>query len=458
MNTHTFTLGRGDATSSTAALVEDDAEDDSNPSPGDTAVDQKKRKRWKTLLDGLKLRRKRKSTKSRIALEEVRENADLDDVYHVLMVMESLYQAEERMLHDARTQLKAQQMAGAIDTSVNQEEDNDDDDNGSGVECLLYGEQQQPSKRMKLGRSSSFGAPSVVTKAINGCVRSQGTSLLSFTARNIGNIENTSDLQSILSIWSAFHRVDMVALFDGIDGEDEVELMLLEDNIEDMVMDMPWAFTPEQKSEILGTLASSPSSSNLVDVNDPLLLDGAKGAGSCTVVSWSGVSSMASCGSSVGSVPVTLTFTCHSRQGTPAVNPWAAAKRGNLQALQVIAATHDPSCWATEDSFGNTPLHYACCSTNMDIIHHGPEIVLFLLEQWPMGRVPSHVLEDCREAAKDHSGILRILNGEDAFIAQVKRQSTGNMFSNNVTTRGQISDESSIPRLLLCNGNGTREI
>ena len=432
MNTHVYNLGIGDGTSSTAAIVEDDAEE--QYSPGDAATDPKKRKRWKSLLDGLKLRRKRKSTKSRIALEEVREYADLDDVYHVLMVMESLYQAEERMLHEARVQLKAKQTAGITDISGNQAKDDD----GTGVECLHYEEQQQPSKRIKLGRSNSLDVPSLAPETIQGCA--------SVTKENA----SISDLQSVLSIWSAFHRVDMVALFDGIDGDDEVELMLVEDNMEDLVMDMPWAFTPEQKSEILGTLASY---SNVVEENEQLLEENGNG-NACTVVSWSGVSSIASFGSSVGAIPVTLTFTCHSRHGTPAVNPWAAVKRGNLEALQAIAANHDPSCWATEDAFGKTPLHYACCSINTDTIQHGPEIVLFLLEQWPMGHVPTRVLEDCRRAAKDDADILRILNGDEVFIAQVKSRSTGQLFCNNDTANGMAPDVRSIPRLLLCHGEG----
>lgn len=325
-----------DTNSSTAALVEDRDESNDLNITAKCTTNQKKRKRWKTLFDGLKLGRKRKSTKSRQTLEEVDEKTSLEEVYHILTVMESLYQAEERMLQATRDQLQRQ-------TEASRDRMDRQTDNGSGVECLIF--EEQPNKRMKLGRSCCFekiGSTHKIDQSIAVDLFQDNRSRSSTNYQTLRS--SSSDMQkSILSIWSAFHRVDIVALFEGANGNEEVEVSLMdEDNIQDMVMDMPWAFTPEQKSEILGTLVSLASStfSDVLCEDDDVFEDG-------TVVSWSGVSPIASYDSSLKNVPLTLNFTCHSRHGSPAVNPWAAAKRGNLAALQVIAATHDPSCWDT---------------------------------------------------------------------------------------------------------------
>jgi hypothetical protein len=57
-------------------------------------------------------------------------------------------------------------------------------------------------------------------------------------------------------------------------------------------------------------------------------------------------------------------------------DPWTAAKRGDLIALQRWTHRHD---WTQEDDFGNVPLYYACHSGAARNLR----IVDFLLQQWP---------------------------------------------------------------------------
>mmetsp|Transcript_29318 Transcript_29318/g.48457 ORF Transcript_29318/g.48457 Transcript_29318/m.48457 type:complete len:417 (-) Transcript_29318:99-1349(-) len=392
MNTYDY----GDSNSSTAVLAgnEEDAERDGLS--GTDVSCQKKRKRWKTLLDSLILRRKRKSTKAQQVLKESvsGDRVDTDDGRHVMMVMESLYRAEKSMPTEGRN---ATRRSGKH-TSVGGGDDDDDDDDGNG----LYAE-QQPNKKMKIRRFDHYNVPATVSEDDDESTIWEVQSLGSCSTNGMANgtlRPMPSDLESILSVWSVLNRVDMVALFQDT-GEEEVELMLVEEDIRDIVMDKPWAFTPEDRWRILDAYAdlNDPSDDDEFDV--------------CTVASCSGVSSLSS--NSSCHIPIALAFTCRSRT-TPTVNPWAAAKRGDMKALEAIAATHDPSIWMTEDAFEATPLHYACRSNNRSV---GPQVVLFLLEQWPTGCVPSHILQRCRETVTDHN-IKRILNGDQQFIEEVR--------------------------------------
>lgn len=318
-----------DSNSSTAALVGNDDEQARDGITNKSMYGQKKRKRWKILLDGLTLRRKRKSAKSRQALKEGQDSTQYDNDHHVLMVMESLYEAEQRMLKDGRNTVRDTQ--GCSDAIY------DDDDDGSGVEGLHYAD-QQPSKKIKLGRFYSSGVPFAISEDDEESTSLGMKSLGSCSTTGMANgtlRAMPSDLESVISVWSVLHSVDMVALFQDI-GEEEIELMLVDEDIRDMVMEKPWAFTPEERSKILEVCA---------DLNDPS--DDA--SDTCTVLSWSGVSSLSS--NSACHIPIALTFTCRARgAAAPAVNPWAAAKRGDMKALQTIAATHNPSIWTTGKS------------------------------------------------------------------------------------------------------------
>lgn len=72
-------------------------------------------------------------------------------------------------------------------------------------------------------------------------------------------------------------------------------------------------------------------------------------------------------------------------------DPWSAAYRGDLQALeQRWKHRHD---WTLEDEHGHTPLYYACqAGGDKDL-----RVVLFLLQQWPSHlHIPDSVLESCK--------------------------------------------------------------
>jgi hypothetical protein len=319
----------GDSNSSIAALVGNDEEEDRDGINNKDVYGQKKRKRWKTLLDGLILRRRRKSTISRQALKEGQDSTHREDTHHVFMVMDSLYQAEHRMLKYGRNTVR--------DTQASANAAHVDDGDGSGVECLHFAD-QQPTKKMKLGRAYSSDVPFAISEDDAESTTSGVKSLGSCSTPGMANGTlrvMPSDLESVLSLWSVLHRVDMVALFQDI-GEEEIELILVDEDIRDMVVEKPWAFTPEERSKILEACA---------DLNDPS--DDA--SDTCSVLSWSGVSSLSS--NSACHIPIALAFTCRSRGAAArAVNPWAAAKRGDMKALQAIAATHNPSIWMTGKS------------------------------------------------------------------------------------------------------------
>ena len=360
--------------------------DSTNNMPG-----EKKRKRWKTLLDSLLLRRKRKST------TKVRQMFENLDEHHVLLIMEALYRVDQSMSTDDDR-----------NTSTRL------DDGGCGVECLHT--EQQPSKKMKFQPSPEIPAT------------------ISEDEAEDETMAAPNDLESILSIWSVLQRVDMVALFQDT-GEEEVELMLVEEDIRDIVMDKPWAFTPEERWRVLDALSTANDSTD----NEFDVLSSAT-----SYQSYSGVSSLSGDTAYDFALPATVIFCPRS---APAVNPWAAAKRGDMKALEAIAATRDPSIWMTgktsyfrnsqlytkesksesypnfmpslsEDAFEATPLYYAC---RYGVRHGGPEVVLFLLEQWPTGCVPSPILGRCIKNATDPD-VLRILNGDQQFIEEVRNR------------------------------------
>lgn len=85
-------------------------------------------------------------------------------------------------------------------------------------------------------------------------------------------------------------------------------------------------------------------------------------------------------------------------------DPWSAAHRGDLDALETRwKHRHD---WTLEDEEGNTPLYYACQSGGAKNLR----VVLFLLQQWPADRhIPGSLLNRCRLDAAN-GFILELLN------------------------------------------------
>ena len=94
--------------------------------------------------------------------------------------------------------------------------------------------------------------------------------------------------------------------------------------------------------------------------------------------------------------------------GWLADDPWNAAKRGDLIALQIFAeGDHVAKVdWTKEDEFESTPLYYACHSGASG--KHGLRAVRYLLQIWP-GQIPPHVLDRCKKNALN-SDVIRLLN------------------------------------------------
>jgi hypothetical protein len=88
------------------------------------------------------------------------------------------------------------------------------------------------------------------------------------------------------------------------------------------------------------------------------------------------------------------------------VDPWVAAKRGDLKALM-----SRPFDWKKEDAFQNTPLYYACHS---GCARGGLRLVQFLLDEWPDDEIPRELLDRCKKNALNAS-VARLLANKSKY-------------------------------------------
>jgi hypothetical protein len=105
----------------------------------------------------------------------------------------------------------------------------------------------------------------------------------------------------------------------------------------------------------------------------------------------------------------------HSEEATTthkcqhADDPWSAAKRGDVNALQKWTSddNHD---WSQKDEFGNTALFYAChsgASINISIVKE-------ILDQWPVDQIPPDVLDRCKLNAINSSVVNMLKHPAEA--------------------------------------------
>ena len=100
-------------------------------------------------------------------------------------------------------------------------------------------------------------------------------------------------------------------------------------------------------------------------------------------------------------------------------DPWAAAKRGDLQALKSFNGVD----WTKTDDFESTPLYYACHSgAAADIM-----VVKYLLDVWP-GTIPVEVLMRCKKNAIN-SNVARLLENSDNSNELFARRDSTDCFS-----------------------------
>ena len=94
-------------------------------------------------------------------------------------------------------------------------------------------------------------------------------------------------------------------------------------------------------------------------------------------------------------------------------DPWAAAKRGDLQALQSFTGID----WTKTDDFESTPLYYACHSgAATDIM-----VVKYLLDEWP-GPIPLEVLSRCKKNAINSSVQQLLVDSKDVSALAAARE------------------------------------
>jgi hypothetical protein len=96
-------------------------------------------------------------------------------------------------------------------------------------------------------------------------------------------------------------------------------------------------------------------------------------------------------------------------------DPWCAAKRGDIDAIQQWVEDKHWD-WSQVDDFGNTALFYAC--------HSGAAInlaiVKVLLDQWPVDQIPANVMDRCKLNALNRSVVKMLENpdtAEDIIVA-----------------------------------------
>jgi hypothetical protein len=102
-------------------------------------------------------------------------------------------------------------------------------------------------------------------------------------------------------------------------------------------------------------------------------------------------------------------------------DPWAAAKRGDLQALRSFTGTD----WTKTDDFESTPLYYACHSgaaTDIMVVKH-------LLDVWP-GPIPLEVLSRCKKNAIN-SSVVQLLVDSNNLNALAAAREKPDCFSGN---------------------------
>ena len=97
-------------------------------------------------------------------------------------------------------------------------------------------------------------------------------------------------------------------------------------------------------------------------------------------------------------------------------DPWLAAKRGDIDAIQQWVADKKDWDWSQVDDFGNTALFYACHSgAAMNIA-----IVKVMLDQWPVDQIPEDVMDRCKLNAINRSVVKMLENpdsAEDIIVA-----------------------------------------
>lgn len=94
-------------------------------------------------------------------------------------------------------------------------------------------------------------------------------------------------------------------------------------------------------------------------------------------------------------------------------DPWAAAKRGDLQALQSFAGID----WTKTDDFESTPLYYACHSgAATDIL-----VVKYLLDVWP-GPISPEVLSRCKKNAINSSVVQLLADSKNSSALAARRE------------------------------------
>jgi hypothetical protein len=89
-------------------------------------------------------------------------------------------------------------------------------------------------------------------------------------------------------------------------------------------------------------------------------------------------------------------------------DPWLAAKRGDIDAIQQWITDKKDWDWSQVDDFGNTALFYACHSgAAMNIA-----IVKVLLDRWPVNQIPEDVMDRCKLNAINRS-VVKMLENPD---------------------------------------------
>lgn len=98
--------------------------------------------------------------------------------------------------------------------------------------------------------------------------------------------------------------------------------------------------------------------------------------------------------------------------------PWAAAKRGDVRALQEFDDAGVD--WAEEDWFASPPLYYACHS-GAAASERGLEAVLFLMDHWPAKELPTSLYIRCMTNAINND-VIALLNKNKHVTVNVRNR------------------------------------
>ena len=111
---------------------------------------------------------------------------------------------------------------------------------------------------------------------------------------------------------------------------------------------------------------------------------------------------------------------------------WAAAKRGDLEALKAFTGID----WTEEDDFESTPLYYGCHSgAARDIM-----VVKYLLDVWP-GQVAPEIAERCKKNAINARVVRLLENTNDASILTPVAESDDFFYENSCVGGWNIFEE-----------------